>query len=75
MFNMFGAPSPASLALQDLRDAQRDLLVAESCAEHYYHTVLCLRERIERLEQHVTLGSTLPAPRRPDRLPNLKVPR
>jgi hypothetical protein len=75
MFAFFTKPTASQLAADALHDAQRDLLTAEACAEHYYHTVLCLRERIERLELHVELSATpLPAPRRVDHLPKLATP-
>jgi len=70
MFGFFGKPTPTLMAREALHDTRRELLNAEACAEHYHHSVLCLRARIERLEMHVEMGEPkLPTPPRPDYFP------
>ena len=49
-FSLFQKPSPMSLALQELDEARRELLNAETTAEYFRAQVEYQKARIRRLE-------------------------
>ena len=49
-FNPWRKPSPLSIAVEQLEQAQRDRLTASASAEHYNHIEAMLDERIIRLK-------------------------
>lgn len=55
---LFAKPSHTELAQRELDDAQRDLLTAQACREHYQHTERMLFDRINRLKATLSTERT-----------------
>lgn len=64
LIHTFKKPAPAQLAAQELLDAQRELLQAQSAAEYYAQIARYNETRIARLKNFMvpyeTLESTTP---------------